>query len=115
MQFNNQVIVDTSYLSFDFVNSKSLKDNITSLSHGEAVNLLHHIRPVKFHFKDDETQRPHIGFISEEVPTIVATTDRQGLRPTDVLAILTRVVQEQQVTITRLLEKVEEAVKRNLQ
>jgi hypothetical protein len=112
---NNHGQTNTRIRNFIQISSKSLKDNITSLSHGEAVSLLCHMRPVKFHFKDDETQRPHIGFISEEVPTIVATTDRKGLRPTDVLAILTRVVQEQQVTITRLLEKVEEAVKRNLQ
>ena len=35
-----------------------------------------------------------VGFIAEEVPDLVATKDRKGLSPMDIVAVLTKVVQE---------------------
>jgi hypothetical protein len=35
-----------------------------------------------------------VGFIAEDVPALVATADRKGLSPMDVVAVLTKVVQE---------------------
>ncbi len=52
----------------------------------------------------DET---HVGFIAEDVPDLVATKDRKGLSSMDVVAVLTKVVQQQQKTIAELKAKVD--------
>ena len=43
-----------------------------------------------------------LGFIAEDVPGIVATQDRQGLSPMEMVALLTKVVQAQDAEIDRL-------------
>ncbi len=43
-----------------------------------------------------------MGFIAEDVPELVATSDRQGLSAMDIVAVLTKVVQEQQQKIEQL-------------
>jgi hypothetical protein len=35
-----------------------------------------------------------VGFIAEDVPELVATKDRKGLSPMDIVAVLTKVVQD---------------------
>ena len=54
-----------------------------------------------------------MGFIAEEVPDLIATKDRKGLSPMDIVAILTKAIQEQQKTITDLSDEVKE-LKREL-
>ena len=46
-----------------------------------------------------------MGFIAEDVPELVATKDRRGLSSMDVVAVLTRAVQQQQAVIEELQEK----------
>jgi hypothetical protein len=53
-----------------------------------------------------DSQDKHVGFIAEDVPDLVATPDRKALSPMDIVALLTKVVQEQQKTIAELTEKV---------
>jgi len=48
-----------------------------------------------------------IGFIAEDVPDLVATENRRSLMPMDIVAVLTKVVQEQQKTIDQLSEKLD--------
>jgi hypothetical protein len=36
----------------------------------------------------------HVGFIAEDVPELVAMKDRKSLSPMDIVAVLTKVVQE---------------------
>jgi len=62
---------------------------------------------VKFAYKKDMTEK-HVGFIAEEAPELVVTKDRKGLSPMDIVAVLTRVVQEQQKTISILTEELKE-------
>ena len=50
---------------------------------------------MKFAYKKDLTEK-HVGFIAEDVPELVSTKDRKGLSPMDIVAVLTKVVQEQQ-------------------
>jgi len=78
--------------------SRALKENIENLSAGEAVAALTKLNPVKYNYKVDKTDK-HVGFIAEDVPELVATSDRKGLSPMDVTAVLTKVVQEQQNVI----------------
>jgi hypothetical protein len=61
---------------------------------------------VKYAYKTDQTEK-RVGFIAEEVPELISMKDRKGLSPMDIVAVLTKVVQEQQKTINELSGKVE--------
>jgi len=87
--------------------SREYKDNIEALATEEAFDTLKELNPVKFAYKKDMTEK-HVGFISEEVPDLIATKDRKGLSPMDIVAVLTKVVQEQQKTIATLREEMNE-------
>ena len=78
--------------------SRDYKDNIEELSATAAINALEGLNPVTFTYKTGEDER-HVGFIAEDVPELVATKDRKGMSPMDVVAVLTRVVKEQQEAI----------------
>ena len=86
--------------------SREYKENIKKLTPEEALYALKELNPVKFNYKADIKEK-HLGFIAEDVPDILATQDRKGLSPMDIVAVLTRVVQEQQETISKLSEKVD--------
>jgi hypothetical protein len=86
--------------------SRELKENIAELSGKEAVEALKKLNPVKFNFKADGDKNRHIGFIAEDVPELVATSDRKTLSPMDIVAVLTQALKEQQNTILALAEKV---------
>ncbi|MCX6583683.1 MAG: tail fiber domain-containing protein [Candidatus Aminicenantes bacterium] len=73
--------------------SRALKENIENLSTAEAVDALTKLNPVKYNYKVDKADK-HVGFIAEDAPELVATSDRKGLSPMDVTAVLTKVVQE---------------------
>jgi len=78
--------------------SRLFKNNIRDLTVAEAKEALNGLNPVKFNYKDDETEES-LGFIAEDAPELVATKDRKGMSPMDVAAVLTKVLQEQQKTI----------------
>jgi len=86
--------------------SKELKENIQSLTTDEALNTLNGLNPVKYNYKVDKTDK-HVGFIAEDAPELIATPDKKGMSPMDVAAVLTKVVQEQQKTISELKEKID--------
>ncbi len=83
--------------------SREYKKDIHSLTSEDAMLAFNKLEPVSFKYKTDNEQ--HIGFIAEDVPDIVATKDRKGLSPMDVVALLTKVVQEQQKTIAELKDQ----------
>jgi hypothetical protein len=78
--------------------SRDYKENILDLSPEQAVETLEGLNPVTYNYKADD-EEAHVGFIAEDVPELVATKDRKGLSPMDIVAVLTKVVQEQQKTI----------------
>ncbi len=86
--------------------SRALKENIQSLGTDEAMDTLNRLNPVKFNYKVDKAEK-HVGFIAEDAPELVSTPDRKGMSPMDVVAVLTKVVQEQQKTISELKEKID--------
>jgi len=85
--------------------SREYKKEIKGLTSAEAMDTLKGLNPVKFSYKASSDER-HVGFIAEDVPKLVATKDRKGMSPMDVVAVLTKVVQEQQKTIADLSRKV---------
>ncbi len=78
--------------------SLALKENIAVLGVDEAATALRTLNPVKYNYKADASERC-VGFIAEEVPELVAQNDRNGLSPMDIVAVLTKVVQEQQKAV----------------
>ncbi len=85
--------------------SREYKENISRLSADKALNALKALDPVEFTYKADKEER-HTGFIAEDAPEFVATKDRKGLSPMDIVAVLTKVVQEQEKKIEEQHSKI---------
>ena len=81
--------------------SRANKENIEDLNLEEALSALVALEPVRFNYRSDSGES-HVGFIAEDVPDLVATADRKGLSTMDIVAVLARVVQEQQRRIEEL-------------
>jgi len=92
--------------------SREYKENINNLTVAEAMNALEGLNPVKFNYKADSKEK-NVGFIAEDVPELLASKDRKGLSPMDIVAVLTSVVKEQQKAISELTEEMTE-LKREL-
>jgi hypothetical protein len=84
--------------------SRTLKKDILDISLKTARDALQALNPVTFSYKlqPDET---YAGFIAEDVPDVVATNDRKGLAAMDIVAVLTKVLQDQQKTISGLNDR----------
>jgi hypothetical protein len=94
--------------------SREYKDNIRDLSKEEALKAFSGLNPVTYNYKTSADEK-RVGFIAEDVPEIVATKDRKGLSPMDIVAVLTKVVQDQKQSIDTLkneLEGMKEELKR---
>ena len=70
------------------------KKDIRPLPADEATETLSALLPVTFRYKADD--EAHVGFIAEDVPDLVAARDRKGLSAMDIVAVLAKVVQQQQ-------------------
>jgi outer membrane biosynthesis protein TonB len=81
--------------------SRQRKENIAALSVEEALQALAGLQPVQFRYKND-AEETYVGFIAEDVPDLVAMDDRQSLSAMDIVAVLTKVVQNQQQRIAEL-------------
>jgi hypothetical protein len=90
--------------------SRHYKENIRDLSGDAAMEALAALRPVTFNYKTDSDWQ-HVGFIAEDVPGLVASPDRKGLSPMDIVAVLTKVVQEK----TELLDAQQKALREQKQ
>ncbi len=90
--------------------SRSFKQDIEDLDPKVAMDAFAKLEPVTYNYKVDPTEH-HVGFIAEDVPSIVATKDRKSLAAMDIVALLTKVVQEQQKTIDELSARVKQLEK----
>jgi hypothetical protein len=89
------------------VSSRAAKQDIEDLSTEAAEDAVAKLNPVTFEYKVSPGEH-HVGFIAEDVPDLVAMPDRKGLSTMDVVAVLTKVVQQQQSTIQKLEKRVAE-------
>lgn len=80
--------------------SREYKENIQTLSADKALSALKQLNPVTFSYKT-APEETHVGFIAEDVPELVATKDRKSLSPMDIVAVLTKVVKEQETEINK--------------
>jgi hypothetical protein len=81
--------------------SRAVKQDIQTLDAVAALETLKALQPVTFAYKANPAET-NVGFIAEDVPALVATSDRKGLSSMDIVAVLTKVIQEQQRTIEGL-------------
>lgn len=81
--------------------SRTGKTDINELDTETAIAAVMALEPVSFRYRAD-TAETHLGFIAEDVPDLVATADRSGLSAMDIVAALTRVIQEQEKRIASL-------------
>jgi hypothetical protein len=81
--------------------SRAVKQDIQPLDLDAAMSTVKALQPVTFAYKANPGEM-NVGFIAEDVPDLVATSDRKGLSSMDIVAVLTRVVQEQQRTIEQM-------------
>ena len=87
------------------VNEK--KENIVELSPEEALAALANLEPVTFNYKQEDQER-YVGFVAENVPDLIASSESEGLKPLEIVAVLTRVVKLQQLQIEELESRLEE-------
>jgi Chaperone of endosialidase len=86
--------------------SRALKENITDFSTQEAIDVLAQLNPVRFKYREDKEKEATVGFIAEDVPDLLATHDRKGVCALEIVAVLTKVIQQQQEELSHLREKV---------
>ena len=79
---------------FTNASSRALKHDIAPLAADRALDTVRKLEPVTFGY-DADPDEAQVGFIAEDVPELVANNDRRSLSPMDVVAVLTKVVQEQ--------------------
>src|SRR4051794_13260772 len=91
--------------------SRSFKNDVRNLDATAATETLKNLQPVTYTYKVDPSEH-HVGFITEDVPDLVATPDRKSLSPMDIVAVLTKVVQEQQTTIDALKSRLDQVEKK---
>jgi hypothetical protein len=98
--------------------SRAYKQDIRELSTQAAEDALEKLSPVTYAYTAAPEEH-HVGFIAEDAPDLVATADHKGMSAMDVVAVLTKVVQdqktlleEQQKAIAELTAKVAELEKR---
>ena len=92
--------------------SRALKENIKDLSTQDALAAFHKLQPVTYNYKTDKKEQV-VGFIAEDVPELVAIQSRDGLSAMDMVAVLTKVMQEKRKMVAEAkvqLKKVQEKI-----
>jgi hypothetical protein len=64
------------------------------------------LNPVKYDTDTEEMNTQHFGFVSEDVPISLADHDREDVIDNHIVAVLTKVVQEQQEVISAFAERI---------
>ena len=99
--------INSSTGAYVAVSDQRLKKNITDISYGLSAVMA--LRPVEYLMNDeaDDAQK-HLGFIAQEamevVPSSVSqmTGDTYGMDKVEIVAVLTKAIQEQQAMIAQL-------------
>ncbi|WP_051484403.1 tail fiber domain-containing protein [Shewanella waksmanii] len=86
--------------------SRELKNSIKTITTDSAIAALKALNPVTYRY-NSEPDELYAGFIAEDVPEIVAMKDRKSLSSMDMIAVLTKVIQQQQAMLEVLEEKVD--------
>ena len=101
------VIVGDAAPTAPVVKEPASKNDVVELTPEEAMAALANLEPVTFTYELNDPER-HVGFAPGNVPELVASTESEGLRPLEIVAVLTRIVKLQQEQIASLQARLEE-------
>ncbi len=93
--------------------SRAAKQDIEPITSEQARDTVRALQPMTYRYKV-LPEEPYAGFIAEDVPELVATSDRRSLAPMDFVAVLTKVVQDQDKQLgqqQQLIEQQQAALK----
>lgn len=90
----------------DVLSTREVKININPLSENVAFRIIRELNPVTYNHKRWPDELPRLGFIAEDVPDEIASDDHKAIRPDNIIAVLTKVVQNQQMRIEALEKQV---------
>jgi hypothetical protein len=76
--------------------SRTFKDNMVEFSGNEAREILNGLNPIKFTYKTGQDHTLQLGFIAEDVPDIIASSDKQTVNPMNIIATLTKISKDHQ-------------------
>ena len=79
--------------------SRELKTDIKPLDTQVALDAFHKLQPVSYEYKSQRGEAV-VGFIAEDVPELLAMPSRKSFDSAEVVAVLTKVVQEQDRRLT---------------
>ncbi|APD87548.1 hypothetical protein BM527_16435 [Alteromonas sp. Mex14] len=85
--------------------SRELKKNIQELSYKDALEALDLLVPVTYEYLSEPSEN-YVGFIAEDVPSLVSMNDRKSLSSMDIIAVLTKIIKHQQESIESLNKRV---------
>ncbi len=86
--------------------SRQLKENIQTLPSQLAKQIISTLEPVSFTYKHDSLKSQCLGFIAEDAPTEVASSNYDAIIMNHIVTALTRVVKDQEQTIAELAVQV---------
>jgi hypothetical protein len=89
--------------------SRSLKHDIKPLSTISAKSAFMLLKPVTYSYNATPTELT-VGFVAEDVPDLVATASHKTLSTMDIVAVMAKVVQDQETTINELKKSVEKLI-----
>jgi len=91
--------------TMEVASSGKFKESVMDMEAVTSRKALKALRPVKYKYKNDPSDAS-LGFIAEELPSIVTTKDGKTINPVDIIAVLTRVIQEQRKTMAVLTNRI---------
>jgi len=88
--------------------SRTLKTNIKALDSKQALEAFRELQPVSYRYKAQKSE-PVVGFIAEDIPELVSMPSRKTYDSAEIVALLTKVVQEQDKTLTETKTELKKA------
>jgi hypothetical protein len=120
---NNEITYAGIQVAWTVTSDKLWKENIRELPYG--LNMLMQLKPVDYVRKNNQQQTREMGFIAQDIEVLLnkigysdqgfLTEDDQGrlsLRYNDLIALLTKAIQEQQTIINKQNSNYEQLLKR---
>ena len=88
--------------------AKTQRTDVRVLSTKEALDTLSDLEPIVYRDLTNGSNEVKVGFDAETVPELVATYNREGVSPMEIVAVLTRIIQNQQQRIEHLEASISE-------
>ena len=97
---------DVSTQSFTQLSSQNFKKDVADFSTEENSKILEELKPIKFKFNNEDNI--NIGFISENTPNLLTSSDGKSIKIMNLIAVLTKSVQDNRQEIQHLVQKIDQ-------